>query len=409
MRRMARIVRQGLAITAITVLLAVTCLGALEFWLRSASSPMGRPLEFAQADFYPYLGIANLFPLNPQGVLEREYGYHKGAMLYQHRKAEQIRFSGDRFQPMFQLADGETDNPSAFRIYVVGSSVAHAGNVPLPERYFSWIQRTIQARYPVQLISTGKGGAASTEELVLFTLSVLPDRPDMILVLDGLNDFALGSTLGVRPGDPFNSSVMYSKHYDLAYNFIRWGVDNSYVARLVYQAMLRKDLADNLKYLQNDPIYRSAKQHSLISIYLHNLRTMVDICEGLNIPIILAPQPAPDLLLKRMGEDLRAREPDRYSRIKERIESLPTSPYRDADFIAQAYDEMLSQLRHSPTLARHFVDIQDSVDLDNFVDWGHQNAQGQKQLADALSPAIAKLLPLQWSPAMRDQRSAPWP
>jgi hypothetical protein len=98
---------------------------------------MGRPLEIAQADFYPYFGIANLFPRNPYGVLEREYGYHKGDVLYQHRKTEQIDFSGDRFQRIFQLPSGQTANASAFRIFVVGSSVAHAGNVPLPETYFS--------------------------------------------------------------------------------------------------------------------------------------------------------------------------------------------------------------------------------------------------------------------------------
>jgi hypothetical protein len=166
---------------------------------------MGRPLEFAQADFYPYLGIANLFPTNPHDVLQREYGYHKGDVLYQHRKAERIEFSGDRFQRIFRLPSEQTDNPSVFRIFVVGASVAHAGNVPLPETYFSNLQRSLKAPYPIQVIAAGKGGATSTDELVLFTLSVLPNRPDLVVILDGANDFALSSILGVRPGDPFNA------------------------------------------------------------------------------------------------------------------------------------------------------------------------------------------------------------
>jgi hypothetical protein len=408
-RRLVRGVRQALAIAAITIALAIIAGVGLELWLRADPERMGRPLEIAQADFYPYLGIANLFPSNPYGVLEREYGYHKGWMLYQHRKPEQIAFAGDRFQEYFQLADGQTSNPDAFRIYVVGSSVAHAGNVPLPQRYFSILQRTLQAPYPIQIVSTGKGGALSTEELVIFTLSVLPNRPDMVVILDGWNDFALASILGVRPADPFNASVMYSKHYDLFYNLIRSAADRSHVARLLYQWALNRDLSANAERLRTDAGYREARLGSLVSVYLSNVRAMIDICEGLSIPVVFAPQPNPDLLLKRYGGRIQSEDAARYSRIRSRVESLPTAKYRDASFISESYERVLAHVLRSPVLARQFVDIQEAVDLDHFVDFVHQDQDGQAGLAAALAPAIQQRFPAAWTPRARDERTPAWP
>jgi hypothetical protein len=407
-RRLRRAVQQTLIIGGIVLVSSVVVLVGFEWWLRSDASRMGRPLELAQADFYPYFGIANLFPLNPYGVLEREYGYHKGDVLYQHRKTEQIDFSGDRFQRIFQLPSDQIANASAFRIFVVGSSVAHAGNVPLPETYFSKLQRSLQAPYPIQVIAAGRGGSASTDELVLLTLSVLPNRPDLVVILNGA-DFALSSILGVRPGDPFNASMLYSKHYDLFYNAMRWLADRFRIAQLLYQHMIYHDLAANLEFLRANDEYRAARVESLVSVYLHNVRAMIEICNGMSIPVVLAPQPSPDLLLKRHGEQIRNADAARFTRITKRIDSLATSPYRSPSLVVAGYERMLARIANSPRLAPHFVDIQEAVDLDHFVDFVHMDAAGQTQLADVLTGAIRQRLPAHWTPADRDKRNPQWP
>ena len=136
---------------------------------------------------------------------------------------------------------------------------------------------------------------------------------------------------------------------------------------------------------------------------------MIDICDGLGIPIILAPQPAPDLLLKRHGEGIKETDPSRYARITERVESLPTSRFRSPSFITDGYELMLAGIQKSPRLASHFVDLQEAVALDNFIDFGHMNPDGQSQLATALAAAIRSRLPIDWSPAQRDARNPPWP
>jgi lysophospholipase L1-like esterase len=408
-KRFRQTIQQTVIVGGIALVCAVVSLVGFEWWLRSDPSRMGPPMTLAEADFYPYFGIENLFPWNPHGVLQREYGYYKGDVLYQHRKTENIEFSGDRFQRIFQLPNDQTSNASAFRIFVVGSSVAHAGNVPLPERYFSKLQRNLQAPYPIQVIAAGRGGAASTDELVLFTLSVLPNRPDLVVILNGHNDFNLSSILGVRPGDPFNASMMYSKHYDLFYNAMRWLSDRSRIAQLLYRRMIYHDLATNREFIQTNDPYRVARIESLVSIYLHNVRTMIEICDGMGIPVVLAPQPSPDLLLSRHGERIRSLDAERFARIIERVESLPTSRFRSPSLVVAGYERMLAGIANSPRLAKHFVDIQETVGLDHFVDFVHMDAAGQTQLADALASAIRGLLPATWTSADRDARNPHWP
>jgi hypothetical protein len=70
---------------------------------------------------------------------------------------------------------------------------------------------------------------------------------------------------------------------------------------------------------------------------------------------------------------------------------------------------MLAGINKSARLAPHFVDIQEAVDLERFVDFVHMDGDGNAQLAAALAPAIQARLPSHWSPTDRDKRNPPWP
>src|SRR5262245_26677978 len=147
--------------------------------------------------------------------------------------------------------------------------------------------------------------------------------------------------------------MLYSKHYDLFYNAMRWLADRSRIAQLFYQRMIYRDLAANLKFLQANDEYRAARVESLVSVYLHNVRTMIEICNGMHIPVVLAPQPAPDLLLKRHGDQIRKADAARFARITKRIESLPTSAFRSPAVVVAGYERMLAEINKSPRLAAH--------------------------------------------------------
>jgi hypothetical protein len=113
---------------------------------------------------------------------------------------------------------------------------------------------------------------------------------------------------------------------------------------------------------------------------------MIEICNAMGIPVVLAPQPSPDLLLKRHRDEIRRADSARFERIEKRIGSLPTSSFRNPTMVAAGYEKMLAAIGKSPQLAAHFVDIQDSVDLDHFIDFIHMDAAGQAMLASAVRP-----------------------
>ena len=81
----------------------------------------------------------------------------------------------------------------------------------------------------------------------------------MVVILDGWNDLGLSTILGVRAGDPFNASVIYSKHYDLAYNLLRQLNESLYSVQYLYQWMMHRDLAANREFLETNPTYRAAR------------------------------------------------------------------------------------------------------------------------------------------------------
>jgi hypothetical protein len=136
---------------------------------------------------------------------------------------------------------------------------------------------------------------------------------------------------------------------------------------------------------------------------------MIEICNGMHIPVVLAPQPIPDLLLKRHGDHIQKADATRFTRMTKRIESLPTSAFRIPSLVVAGYERMLAEVSTSPRLAPHFVDIQEAVDLDHFVDFVHMDAAGQIQLAEALARGIRQRLPATWTPTDRDTRNPPWP
>ena len=146
----------------IVLLSVVVGLVAFELWLRSEmSGRRDRPLVLAEADIYPYLEIANLFPFQPNGVLQREYGYRKDHLLYQHRKTEHVVSAGDRFERMYRYPSGDAIG-ECFGVsdFYRWRTVAHGGH-PLEATYFSQLQRSLKATYPIQVIAAGIGGGSS--------------------------------------------------------------------------------------------------------------------------------------------------------------------------------------------------------------------------------------------------------
>ena len=57
--------------------------------------------------------------------------------------------------------------------------------------------------------------------------------------------------------------------------------------------MFHRDLAANREFLETNPAYRAARAASVVSVYLHNARTVIDICDGLGIQSCSPRSPRP--------------------------------------------------------------------------------------------------------------------
>src|SRR5207249_11568390 len=87
-----------------------------------------RDLTLAQSNmvFYlPYLEHCNIPTTGEAGASEQEKaGYSKARLMYQYKKNEVLKHSGERFHHIFQNKIREAQDKDLFRIFIIGSSVA---------------------------------------------------------------------------------------------------------------------------------------------------------------------------------------------------------------------------------------------------------------------------------------------
>lgn len=226
----------------------------------------------------------------------------------------------------------------------------------------------------VKLISAGMASYVSTQERLVLEFMVLPRKPDAVIILNGFND-AVSSSLGVRPGDPYNQQVLYNDFYLISFHLRRLLARSSNFFRLLGANSMTKALKAYRRHLLEDDKKVKKYSQSIASVYLDNVLHMLKRCEDRDIPCMVFVQPARSLTYRNQGIQREFSSSDRLE--------------------IAAYDEILKLIR---SLA-HDVPIYDLTSVFDapgseewFYDLCHFTDPGHKAIADAMFPVVLDAL-----------------
>lgn len=374
----------GMLVSAATGLVVVELLGRT--WLRHLGDPaVGPPAPSMLAvPFQPYLMFGAQYGWHEDadwdGMLAREgpgaFGYRPASGTYVYDFEEPVDDVADRGDFLFAdepLADDLDAAP--LRVFVIGASVARGVGASSPYRAWHAIlarELTQQLGREVRLITAAVDAYVSTQERLVFNLMVLPRCPDAIVVLDGWNDAAMPAMFGVRPGDPVTQGLLYQRFYGPVSGLTQLLVAHSAVARYLTHQRILSTLDANRRRLVANPDALGRYGSATASVYVDNVRRMLDTCRRRGLPCAAFLQPARSL---------------------QRPTSDPGSAWAAQEALERAaYAGIRARL--AADRAPHIHDLSGVLDpsRDWFVDPVHFGDGGQAAIAAAMLPAVREAL-----------------
>ena len=235
------------------------------------------------------------------------YGYRRlgGSYLFDFEK--EVMSVAERGTFLFQDRVALADSGQAAttrRIFVLGGSAAFGVGASSPdERWYAHLERSLSADLaePVRVVPSAMIGYVSTQERIVLDLMVLPRSPDLVIILNGYNDAALPVTFGMRPGDPYDTGILYENFYSPLFGLKKWIADRSHLASVLVQSSVARGVRRNEERLLADPDLLRNYQRSTAAVYLDNVDHMLRRCgqEGLRCLVFL--QPTRPLTRREMG------------------------------------------------------------------------------------------------------------
>lgn len=381
----------------IMVLSIIVSVVILEIWARykSHGSNVSPPI-LSERNYYPYLENIKLY--NTSNEVIKEAGYTKGRSLYQYKQEKQLKYAGERFEAVFQDRYADAKDLDSYRIFFIGGSVASGVGAGPKERYFEVMETMIHKPYSVKMIPAAIPAITSSQENILFHLTVLPNKPDFVVIFDGWNDVNHSAMFSIRPGDPPRMSALYSRHYSIFYNFQLYLASISKLYEKILVTGVRKDMKAYRKYLIDNDNFRNKLMESIVNVYLTNVEQMIVSCKLRNIPVLYVLQPSLDTLFRLHSKYADKEEKNKVKEEIKRIDnSNPWASDRFPDFIADTYERISEEIARRPLIMEHFVDLQDAISVKLFIDPVHFDERGHRQFAKALLPYIEQHLPDEWS------------
>lgn len=348
------------------------------YWLLPWHQELGnRQMQpyFMSGGFYaapgPLARRSTLFvpPSGPQ-----EYGYDDKGDVQVYGFDNEISSIADRgdflFQDRVQLAN-EAHRKDVIRVFVLGGSAAYGIGASSNEmRWYAVLEQALSVGLArqVRVIPAAMIGYVSTQERLALDFMVLPRKPDAVIVLDGFNDAVLPAIFGSRPGDPYDQGILYESFYSPLFGVKKWLASNSHFYRYLLHRSMAKAMAENRKRILEEPQVLSNYAQSTASVYLDNVRNMMERCGNQGVPCLFFLQPVRDLTWRYRGNQ------------------KPSDPITLA-----AYDQILQRSQNmAPGNSIHdLTTVFNGPEAERvFLDNVHFDDAGHQRIAEAMLPVV---------------------
>ncbi len=178
--------------------------------------------------------------------------------------------------------------PDEFRIFIIGGSVAKGyGASKLEKKYYRILEKKLNNEKPdhikkvFNIISAGRLGYVSGQELALLINGILDFKPDMTIHLNGANDIMTVSNYNESPGYPF---YFQSLKKALMATQLEKKIEEK-----VEEFVFLKDLKKMLKKYKTSTPRLTVK--NIARHYERNMKTTAQILQANQIPAFFFLQP----------------------------------------------------------------------------------------------------------------------
>lgn len=290
---------------------------------------------------------------------------------------------------------------SFFRAFLLGgSTVMGLGVEKNVETMASQLELKLSEILPrARTVNCGCGAYTSWQQLLYLSLELIIHKPDVIIVLDGWNDFVHSSWGNKGYGGKWIPNTLHSLDDIVA--IIQNATAELTLAQFIKRKLSKIPAISALKpsgkysFRQGHweyPDYRlwSYKPES-VTYYLANMKSIIGIALAHEVKVVCLLQP--QLLWPQMRVPTKE-ENDHIRKIKSRMPRLPElAPlwFSDAQRqLTQVHSKLHDGKRVWIEDASTWLDdIQETV----YHDYNHYNAQGQKLLASKIYTILTRLFP----------------
>lgn len=270
---------------------------------------------------------------------------------------------------------------------MVGAGASHPAKSILPRLEYFLRQSQLPDAQKIRTINAAHSGYTSTNEMVLLTTRMLAFQPDLIVVLNGYNDFS--EFIFHKDLPPFWNT--YDDHLYRGFNRVQtlsgtMAQAGYLLSKKLYCLAVPRAWLFSRRYhshrlwVQNKDKVSPPSFENVMKIYRLNLLTMMGVASSHKIPIIIVLQPNVVYKKPLSPEEEKIMAPNDYF-----------TKYLSACY-SDAVDLFRELANSNPTIFYDLSGAFENMDQTIYTDACHYNDMGQDILAQKLAPLCIRAL-----------------